>query len=276
MNLRHVMHIAIFPENPWRPLALFIALYLAFALFAYLFQRRLLYFPGNYSSELVKQFGLKPWPTETDFRGLVTAKPPADPKGVCLVWHGNAGAAFHRTYYIDALERRGYRVILLEYPGYGGRAGELSESAFVADALAAVDLIRREFQGPIYLVGESLGCAVAAAVARERDWVKGVMLITPWATLPDLAQAKYWYLPARWFVRDRYDSIANLAQYRGPVAVLMAENDEIVPRQHSQRLFDSLKSPKRLWIFPAAGHNTWPSDANEKWWDEVLAFLQTI
>ena len=103
--------------------------------------------------------------------------------------------------------------------------------------------------------------------------VAGVVLITPWDSLPDLAQALYWYLPARWLLRDRYDNGANLSQYPGPVAILIAEQDEIIPAQHSQRLSERLREPKRRWVFPQAGHNSWPAHSTAAWWDEVLDWL---
>lgn len=271
--MNFLMQFLVFPESPLRLLAVFLAAYLFLLLFTYLFQYRLLYFPDNSTPDSAGQFGLRPWPANNNFLGFAAEKTLHDPKGVFLVWHGNGGSALHRTYFVEALERRGYRVILMEYPGYCGKPGKLGESSFVSDALAAVDSARREFQCPIYLLGESLGCGVAAAVAGKRDWIKGVMLITPWAALPDLAQEKYWYLPVRWFIRDQYDNIANLENYNRPVAVLLAGNDEIVPIKHGQRLFHSIKSAKRLWVFPGSGHNTWPSGADEAWWDEAVEFL---
>lgn len=267
------MRLAIFPDNPLLTIAFFVIGYLALMALAYLSQERLLYHPDTLNADAAGSFGLKPWPATSNFHGFISSKSPAGVEGTFLVWHGNAGSALHRTYFSEALERRGFRVVLMEYPSYCGRPGKLSESSFVSDALTAADKARREFGGPVYLIGESLGCAVATAVARERDWIGGVALITPWATLPDLAQVKFWYLPARFFVRDRYDNIRNLGRYAGPVAVFLAENDEVVPRDHGQRLFDSIKSPKRSWLFKSAGHNSWPADPGERWWDELIDFI---
>lgn len=267
------MRIAIFPDNPWWSLAALAIGYLALAGYVYIFQERMLYFPDDLTAKLAGGFGLKPWPSEDNCHGFISSRPPANSAGTFLVWHGNGGAALHRTYFTKALEGRGYRVILLEYPGYCGRPGRPGEKSIMADALAAVDLARREFQGPIYFLGESLGCGVAAEAARERGWVNGVVLVTPWSTLPDIAQSKYWFFPARWLVRDKYDNIANLSNYAGPVAVLLAENDEVLPARFGRRLYDSLKSRKRLWVFKGDGHNTWPNDPGESWWGEVIGFL---
>lgn len=267
------MRLAIFPDSPLLTIAVLVIGYLALMALTYLFQERLLYHPDGMNADAAGAFGLKPWPAPNDFHGFISSQPSVILKGTFLVWHGNAGSALHRAYFSEALERRGFRVVLMEYPGYCGRPGKLSESSFVSDALTAADKARAEFGIPVYLMGESLGCAVATAVARERSWVGGVALITPWDTLPDVAQAKFWYLPARFFVRDRYDNILNLVKYAGPVAVFLSENDEVVPRVHGQRLFNSIKSPKRSWLFKSAGHNSWPADPGERWWDELVDFI---
>lgn len=248
-----------------------------------LMQRKMLYFPDPTASIQAVPLGvdgiLEPWPgTGEAFRGYVyrPLSRPASARGTVVVFHGNAGSARDRGYYTLALEARGYRVVLAEYPGYGGRTGAWSEDAFVQDGRDTAGRALAEFGGPLWLWGESLGAAVAAGVAADRTLpVAGVALITPWDRLTDLAQSLYWYLPVRWLLRDRYDTIAALREYDGPVAVLVAEQDEIIPARHSQRLYEALPGLKRRWLFAGAGHNTWPADPRAAWWDEVLAWFET-
>jgi pimeloyl-ACP methyl ester carboxylesterase len=243
----------------------------------------MLYFPDPTASIQAVPLGvdgiLEPWPgTGEAFRGYVQRplSRPASARGTIVVFHGNAGGARDRGYYALALEARGYRVVLAEYPGYGGRAGAWSEDAFVQDGRDTARRALAEFGGPLWLWGESLGAAVAAGVAADRTLpVAGVALITPWDRLSDLAQSLYWYLPARWLLRDRYDTIAALREYDGPIAVLVAEQDEIIPARHSQRLYEALPGLKRRWLFTRAGHNTWPADPRAAWWDEALAWFET-
>jgi hypothetical protein len=219
--------------------------------------------------------GLKLWPEGADdYHGLVSIAPPALQRGTVLVWHGNAGSAIHRVHYAQALQRLGLRVVLIEYPGYGSRLGSLGEASFVQDAQQAARLAREEFGGPLYVWGESLGCGVASAVAAELELeVQGVVMLTPWDTLPNLAQRLYWYLPAKWIIRDKYDNVRNLAGFGGPVAVLMAGRDEVIPNEHTIRLHESLPGEKQLWVFEEAGHNTWPTSPDADWWGEIVAFL---
>jgi alpha-beta hydrolase superfamily lysophospholipase len=255
-----------------------LVVYLLLVLVAYLLQDRMLYFPDveprQQTVEMAAWLGLALWPDAESYYGLVSAAPPLDMKGTVLVWHGNGGSALHRVHYVRALERLGYRVVLLEYPGYGSRPGERSEASFVADARAATRLAKEAFGGPLYAWGESLGCGVASAVAADPELeIAGAAMITPWDTLPDLAQRIYWYLPARWIVRDRYDNIRNLSTFDGPVAVMMAEQDGIIPNVHTLRLYEALSVEKGLWVFQGAGHNTWPTAADAAWWAEAMVFL---
>ena len=246
---------------------------------AYLMQQRMTYFPERQSfpglKSQVATAGLKLWPSEdADYLGLTRANDLIDSKGTVVVFHGNAGAAVHRFYYIQALEKLSYRVVVNEYPGYGARSGRPGEQAFITAARQLVEKVHDLYGEPIYLWGESLGCGVATAVAAQLPVpIAGVILLTPWNSLPQLAQKLYWYLPARWLVRERYDNVANLAQYPGPVAVVMAGKDEIVPPSLSEALYEALSSPKEKWVFAGAGHNTWPAGSEEAWWQAVMIFV---
>lgn len=151
----------------------------------------------------------------------------------------------------------------------------MSEQVFVEDAKETIRLAYRCYGGPVYLCGESLGCGVSTGVAADPSVpIKGVVLVTPWDTLPSLAQSIYWFLPARWLIRDQFDNIGNLAGFTGRVAVAVAEYDEVIPKKHSLRFYEALSNKKRLWIFKDAKHNTWPEHLETAWWRQVMAFLE--
>jgi pimeloyl-ACP methyl ester carboxylesterase len=238
-------------------------------------QDRLLYPSAGVAQPLpppaqLARVGLVAWP-EDDPVALVAS--PDSARATVVVFHGNGGTALQRGYYMDAFRARGLRVVLAEYLAYGWRSGEVSEAELVADARRIIELVGVEFCGPLLVWGESLGAGVAAAAVRQLDVpVEAVILLTPWDTLPNTAIAAYPWIPVRWLLRDRYDSIANLSEFGGRVAVLVAENDQVIPPARGLALYESLTVEKRLWTFPGAGHNSWPSNPGAAWWDEVLAF----
>lgn len=240
---------------------------------AAMLQNRLLYYPEKVPQAEVVGEGLKAWPGAEDFRGLM-AEPAAPARGTVVVFHGNAGHAGHRGYYAEALARRGLRVILAEYPGYGPREGDLGEKSLVADAEATIALAHGRYGAPLLVVGESLGAAVAAeASARQKDKVAGLLLITPWDRLTNVASLHYPWLPVTWFLTDPYDSAAHLAAFPRRVLVLVAERDHTVPARFGKALYDGLTAPKRLSVIPGAGHNDWFDAAGPDWWDQAVAFL---
>jgi pimeloyl-ACP methyl ester carboxylesterase len=240
-------------------------------------QNNMLYYPDSRlpsESELTAK-GLQFWPAgPTGYQGYISTGGIKNIKGTIIVFHGNAGTAADRDYYLSALGSMGYRVILAEYPGYGGRKGELSEQSFVNDSRETLRIIAETFKGPIYLLGESLGCGVVAGVAKETSLsIAGIILITPWNTLLAVAKDHYPYLPVGWFMKDRYDNAENLKSFQGRIAVVGAERDEVVPVRHAKELFTLLPKDKRMWIIKGAGHNDWSMLIDISKWQEIMDFV---
>lgn len=253
-------------------------IYFGILLAVFLMQRKMIYFPERYAwaerEELMVKLDLRPWPSASDMRGLMSGSPLAGAKGTVLVFHGNAGSALHRAYFIDALVRLDYRVIVAEYPGYGSRSGSPSESVLIEDGIAAAKMVVNEFPGPLFLCGESLGSGVVAGVvASQQVPVKGVLLITPFDTMARVAEHHYWFFLARWLLLDKYDNVTKLRDFAGPVAMVVAGRDEVVPNRRSLVLFGALQGIKRLWYFEQAGHNSLPLEAWQSWWSEAMEFL---
>ncbi len=242
-------------------------------------QYNMLYYPDlrmPFESELTAK-GLRFWPAgPIGYRGYMSTGESKNIKGTIIVFHGNAGTAADRDYYLSPLGSMGYQIILAEYPGYGRRKGKLGEQSFVTDAKETLQLASEKYQGPVYLLGESLGCGVVAAVAKDASRsVTGVMLVTPWKTLLAVAKDYYPYLPVGWFVKDRYDNAENLKSFQGKIAVVGAERDEIVPVKHAKELFTFLPEDKRMWIIKGAGHNDWSTLMNMSKWQEIMDFLSS-
>lgn len=254
--------------------------YITLTLILFLAQRKLLYFPDTIfpKEESVKVRGLEYWTTQdNNYRGLISKQPQDNWKGTIIVFHGNAGTAIDRSYYSDALVKLGYRVLLAEYPGYGGRSGKPSESVFVNDARETIKLIQQEYGNPIYVWGESLGSGVVASTVSDLTLpVDGIVLITPWDSLPNLAQTTYSFFPVRWIVLDKFNSVKNLKSFKGNIGILIAGKDEVISAKLGNNLYESLpKTHKKLWFLENAGHNSWLNYINDSWWQEVINFLVT-
>lgn len=254
-------------------------LYLLILLAAFLFQRKMMYFPFRVTpaqqDQLMRELSLQPWPSASERRALTSRMPVEHAKGTVLVFHGNAGAALHRTYYIEALQRLGYRVIIAEYPGYGTRDGSPSEATLIEDGIVTAKKALQAYKEPLFLCGESLGSGVVAGIVASRQVpVRGLLLITPFDTMAKVAQHHYWFLWARWLVRDKFDNISRLRDFSGgPIAVILAGQDEVIPNRNTLALYERLPEKKKLWRFDNAGHNSLPLEPWHPWWQEAMQFI---
>jgi hypothetical protein len=213
--------------------------------------------------------------TAVDYQGLIAASDAPAPNGTIVLFHGNGGTALDRGFYLKPFIELGFRIILAEYPKYGGRPGKVGEKPFVAAGLETVRLAQEQYKEPLYLVGESLGCGVAAAVAKQTsEPIAGIILITPWDTLASVAKSMFPFLPVKLVLTDKYDSIENLKSFKNKISVVGAERDEILPIKHAISLYDALpEGRKRMWIIKGAGHNDWPMHADPLLFKEITDFF---
>jgi pimeloyl-ACP methyl ester carboxylesterase len=242
-------------------------------------QNRFLYFPEPQwpAKQAMEYENMKLWQaTASDYQGLIAATDAPAPNGTIVLFHGNGGTALDRGFYFAPFMALGFRVILAEYPKYGGRPGKVGEKSFVAAGMETVRLAFEEYGQPIYLVGESLGCGVAASVAKQTSVpIAGIILITPWDTLASVAKSLFPFLPVKLVLTDKYDSIENLKSFKNKISVVGAERDEILPIKHAINLYNALpEGQKRMWIIKGAGHNDWPMHTEHSLFKEITDFVK--
>jgi pimeloyl-ACP methyl ester carboxylesterase len=251
-------------------------LYFGLLIFVFAVQRRMIYQPTKGSQESMTKAagsrGFQAWQNEAgQFIGWKHVLPLKREHMRLLIVHGNAGCAINRVDYANPLQLlEPVDVYILEYPGYGAREGSPSQASFFRAASEALDLLKKD--GPVYIMGESLGTGVAAYLAGTcPESVQGMLLIAPYDSLASVAQAHLPIFPAGLLLRDRFPSATYLKNYHGPVAMLFAGRDVVVPGRFGHRLYDGYQGPKKFREVPSAGHNDL-LDQPEAWWRELLAF----
>lgn len=241
------------------------------------FQRRMLYFPERFTATIaetkVKETGFVAW---RNMAGeIVGWKMPATGVATAsvLITHGNGGSAMDRGWIAETIQQaRNVDVYVLEYPGYGARGGSPGKDSFLMAGEEAFGLLPTD--KPRFVVGESLGTGVAAHLAGKfPDSVAGIVFLVPYHSLPWVAQRKMPLVPAYVLLRDRFQPSESLRAYRGPVKVIIAENDEVIPPEAGHRLFESYGGPKELEVISGAQHNDVVA-RTVAWWKEVFAFLE--
>jgi len=172
-----------------------------------------------------------------------------------VYYHGNAGnigdRAFKVRHYLDA----GYGVLLVGYRYNAEVGGRPSEAGLYTDGKAAYDFVRAQgVPGDrIIVYGESLGSGVATRIATTNE-VGAVVLEAPYTSIGDVAQTHYWYVPAKWLLLDKFDSLGRIAKLKVPLLVLHGEADGLIPVKFGRKLFEAAREPKEAHYVPGGGH----------------------
>ena len=245
-------------------------------------QNSILYHPQRGSEEdfvaTARRQNIQPW---RDAQGRLIGWHRPNPRAAnrLVVFHGNAGCAIDRSHYVDAFESLAagadWEVWILEYPGYGSRPGPVGKTAFIEAGRNAVRQLLAADLRPLHLLGESIGSGTACALAGEMpDRIAGLALVVPFARLQEVAREKFRWLPVGLILRDKFDNIGALAAYRGRVAIVVAESDEVVGAAQGRKLHESYAGPKLLIVLAGAGHNSFDIQPGAAWYGQVSRFLR--
>jgi uncharacterized protein len=224
----------------------------------YVFQRSLIYFPDakrTPPAEAGLPQAAEVSLTSSDGEKLIAWHiAPRGEKPVVIYFQGNAGASDLRVERFKWLIADGTGLLALSYRGFGGSTGRPSEDGLIRDARAAYDFARAQSPANrIVLFGESLGTAVAIALAAERP-IAALILDAPFTSAADVGAAAYPFAPVRWLIKDTWRSDRRIGRVKAPILALHGEQDAIVPIRFGERLFALAPRSKRMVRFPAGGH----------------------
>lgn len=145
---------------------------------------------------------------------------------------------------------------MVDYRGYGPSEGSPTEAGTYHDAEAAWKFLTEARGVPtesIVVFGESIGGAVAIELATRHT--PGALIVqSSFTRLTDIAAIHYPFLPVRWLIRNRYDSIDKVGRVTCPKLFIHSRDDTLVPFVNGQALFDAAAEPKRFLETPG-GHN---------------------
>ena len=233
--------------------------YFVVVVFVYFYQRNLLYHPSenNYQNDEVKfnyeelyievenEIRLKSWLINKDFKNLKTL----------LIFHGNAGDLSNRIYKLNELNKLEINILLISWRGFSGNKGSPTEKNLYKDAEAAIKWLNKKkvSNNQIILYGESLGTGVAIEMASKNNF-NSIILESPFTSIENSAKNYYPYLPVKYLLKDRYDSISKINMVKSPILIMHGEKDNVVPFSMGKKLFEKANSPKHSYFTSKDDH----------------------
>ena len=264
-----------------RYVLIILAAYAGLCLVLYLFQRRLIYLPSRGEGGSPHDLGLThesvTIESGDDERIHAWWVPHPTARGTALFCHGNAGNLTHRLQTVEIAHRLRLNILLFDYRGYGKSEGTPSEQALRADVHAAWNyLVETRAARPksITLWGRSLGGAVAASLTEDVT-PAGIIVESSFTSLPDMAQRRFPWLPARYLCRDELDAARRLASCSVPKLILHSPDDDIVPFSMGEELMRVAAEPKRF-VRLRGDHNNGFIESGDIYIDALDRFLTEV
>ncbi|KAH9814209.1 esterase/lipase [Melampsora americana] len=183
--------------------------------------------------------------------------------------HANAGNVGHRLPIAKVfVQKYNFNVVAISYRGYGHSSGSPSEKGIILDSQTAFDYIKSHpilGNTPLFLYGQSLGGAVAVALASDsvnHGKVSGVILENTFANMRKLIPSVMPFIaPFSFLCHQTWSSdtrILNLKSSKDqtPFLFLSGSRDELVPPDHFRALYEACPSSLKIWKeFRKGTHN---------------------
>jgi hypothetical protein len=219
--------------------------------------------------------------------------PAAQPRGLVVMFHGYADSKASLLPEARALHELGWSTLLVDFRGSGGSAGDETTLGFreAADVAAAFDHARSLSARPVVLFGASMGAAaVLKAMAEYRLDADALLLESPFdrmltavahrchaVGLPAFPAAQLLVFWGGWqqhFDGFRHNPVDYAASVDRPTLLMQGEADERVSVDEAKAIFDRLRGPKELKLFPGVRHMSLVRARPAEWAAAVETFLE--
>jgi alpha-beta hydrolase superfamily lysophospholipase len=177
---------------------------------------------------------------------------------VVLYLHGARWNLTGSVTRIDRWRQLGFSVFAVDYRGFGKSSDVAPTEAYAyEDAEAAWDYLAKLAPGKRrFIVGHSLGGAIAVELARRRPEASGLVLEATFTSVSDMIDQSAWgFLPVGLILTQKFDTLSKIADVKMPVLVTHGTRDSIVPFAMGERLYAAVHAPKRFIKVEGAGHH---------------------
>ena len=177
---------------------------------------------------------------------------------VVLYLHGARWNLTGSATRIERWKALGFGVLAVDYRGFGKSSDVAPTEAYAyEDAEAAWDYLGQLAPGRSrYIVGHSLGGAIATELALRRRDAAGLVLEATFTSVREMIDASPWgFLPVGLILTQQFDTLAKLPQVEVPVIITHGTADRIVPVEMGEKLYAAARGRKRFIKVEGAGHH---------------------
>jgi uncharacterized protein len=192
----------------------------------------------------------------------------AERRGIIVYLHGIADNRASAVGVIERFVPKGFDVVAYDSRAHGESDGDICTYGFFEknDLHRVLDTVD---DGPVVLLGTSLGAAVAILEAADDQRVAAVVAAETFADLRTVAVERAPFFFTASTIRKAFQLAAErgrfdidavspeqaAARITVPVLLVHGAADVDTRPEHSERVFRAVRAPKRLILVPGATHN---------------------
>lgn len=213
-------------------------------------------------------------------------------RGRVVICHGWGVNRLFMLALARPLQAAGWQVLLFDVRNHGGSDSDSFSSMprFAEDIDAAASWLRADddgSEGPLVLVGHSVGAAATLLAAAWRDDVDGVISLSGFVH-PErmmrrwLAARRIPFMPLGWVVLRyvervigyRFEAIAPvnvIGRIHAPLLIAHGRDDRVIPPEDAEALAQAADPANTQVVWLDGGHD--PSEALSEQWPRLAGFL---
>ncbi len=220
---------------------------------------------------------------------------PATARGTVVLLHGYTAC---KSLLIDRAEpflKAGYNCLLVDFIGSGGSGGNSTTIGY-AEAEEVKDCynyLHDKGEQHIYLYGSSMGAvSIMKAINDYNIKPDAIIIECPFATMyetiairfrnlgiPEFPMAGillFWGGLENGFWGFGHNPVQYAAKIKCPTLLQYGTHDDRVARNEIDRIFAVLQCPKKLVVYPNAGHDNYLQKDGVMWQNETVGFLDMV
>lgn len=219
---------------------------------------------------------------------------PADnPKGTVCMFHGHGGTKSGIFEESIAFRKLGYTTLLVDFRAHGNSEGNTSTIGYdeSEDVKLAFDFIKNKGEKNIVLWGISMGAAAVSKSINDYNLdAKKIILEMPFGSIKEAASGRikmmglpgeplatlitFWGGIEHGFWAYNMKPSQYVKKIQCPVLLQWGKHDPRVTEHETNEIYTNISASKKLVVYENCGHESLCKKENEKWVNEITAFLK--
>jgi alpha-beta hydrolase superfamily lysophospholipase len=211
-------------------------------------------------------------------------RPRGSPRGLVVLLHGKDANRQHLSHAAGRFVERGFAVLAYDQRGHGA-----SDGSTITYGVREVPDLQRGLDAvgiaPVYVIGESLGAAVALRATARDPRIRGAVAAAAFSDLTTLIRERSPFADdttrvalaeaerAGGFHAEDVSPARDAEHIEVPVLLLHGTEDTFIQPTHSYRIYEKLRGPKQLRLLEGVSHPGVLQD--EKTWQVVETWLES-